>query len=270
MADISDVANALVNYMAGIIYPNGTNQPSAVTDKSGNAIACKVYYGWPTNALDSDLAAGISNVSVFPLPMERNISTLDHSPYILSQPTPTIAATVSGRTVTIGGTVTPGEAVGISVGGTTYAYLVQSGDTLSTIASALADLIPGGTASGDVVTVSSVGNLVARIGVPAVVATPVKRQSRRIQISVWVSDPIVRDILASFLDQNLGDLYRIAIPDGTVANLKYMDSPYQDKDERENLYYRHLRYEAIFETIRTETLMTVVGTNLSLTLQPAP
>ena len=269
MADVSDVYNGLVAYISNLLYPNGTSQPSAIS-YNGSNVSFRVYPGWPVSEdLDSDMAAGIVNINVYPLPTERNISTLDHTPWILSQPAPTLTATASGQTVTIGGTVTAGEAVGITVGNTTYAYLVLATDTLSSIASALAALIPGATATGSVVTVDSVSNLKAAIGVPTQVVTPVKRQLRWFMIGVWSPSPVLRDQVAKYVDSWLGDLYRLAMPDGSAANLKYHTSPMNDLLQKENTWRRDLYYEVIFETTRIETLMTVVGTNLTITLQPA-
>lgn len=270
MADVSDVYNALVSWISGLLYPNGEQSPSAVI-YNGAPVSFRVYAGWPVSKnLNDDLAVGIVNVNVYPLPSERNISTLDKTPWILSQQTPTITTTVSGQTVTLGGTVTAGQSVGISVGGTTYAYLAQATDTLDTIATALGALIPGSTVSGSSVTVSSVSSLASRIGVPASVVVPVKRQSRQFQIVVWAPSPVLRDQVASFIDSWMGDLYRLPMPDGSAANLKYHNSPVNDLLQKEGAWRRDLFYEAIFDTTRTETLMTVVGTNLTLSLQPAP
>ena len=270
MADVSDVYNALASWISNLLYPNGPQNPSALT-YNGAPVAFRVYPGWPvTQNLNADLANGVVNVNVYPLPSERNISTLDKDPWILSQPTPTLTTSVSGQTVTIGGTVTVGEAVGISVGGTSYAYLVQASDTPGTIAAALAGLVPDATASGATVTVATAANLASRIGVPATVVTPVKRQSRQFQIVVWAPSPVLRDRVASFLDSWLGDLYRLPLPDGSAANLKYHNSPVNDLLQKEGAWRRDLFYEVIFDTTRTETLMTVVGTTLSLSLQPAP
>lgn len=67
MADLSDVESSLVTVIAGLLYPNGTGQPSSV------GIPCKVFAGWPTAAqLDADLVAGVANVSVYPTQIERN------------------------------------------------------------------------------------------------------------------------------------------------------------------------------------------------------
>jgi hypothetical protein len=66
MADLVDVGNALVNLIATIAYPNGTNQPSIVNSP------ILVYQGWPNaQQLPIDLKAGKVHISVFPRPNDR-------------------------------------------------------------------------------------------------------------------------------------------------------------------------------------------------------
>ena len=60
MADIVDINNALVNLIAGIVYPNGTANPSV----TGQPIL--VYQGWPSaDALANDFTANKVHISVF-------------------------------------------------------------------------------------------------------------------------------------------------------------------------------------------------------------
>lgn len=267
---LSDVRNGLVALCTQILYPNGSANPS-ILSYNGNPLSFRIYAGWPVSEnLDQDLENGIVNISIWQSNDVRNISTLDESWDIISQPVATLTATVSGQAVTIGGTVTAGESVGISISGTTYAYLVQSGDTLSIIASALAALIPGATAAGDVVTVSSVGNLVARIGVPTLVGKDVARQKQTFWVVCWANSPIARDLVVETLQAVLSDTFRIPLSDGSTANLEFVNDKPDDMLQKESLWRRDLYYSAIYSTVKTETVMTVVGTNTALSLQPAP
>ena len=78
---IADVRVALVAAVKAALFPNGTSQPSI----SGTAI--KVYEGWPGSAsLNIDLAAGTTNVSVFPKPDGRNTTRYPLGPEIVPQP----------------------------------------------------------------------------------------------------------------------------------------------------------------------------------------
>jgi hypothetical protein len=63
MADVSEVADGLVQIVAAAAYPNGTSQPSI------GACDIMVYQGWPNpQTLDADMAAGKVHISVFPRP----------------------------------------------------------------------------------------------------------------------------------------------------------------------------------------------------------
>ena len=71
MADVTDVANALVSVIAGVVYPNGTTQPSITN------CPILVYQGWPVaQTLDTDLKAGTVHISVFPKPGDRVTSVM--------------------------------------------------------------------------------------------------------------------------------------------------------------------------------------------------
>lgn len=66
MADMSDAGNALVELIAGILYPLGTSAASLIGDR------VLVYQGWPDPVtLAGDLAGGTIHVSVFPKPGDK-------------------------------------------------------------------------------------------------------------------------------------------------------------------------------------------------------
>lgn len=66
MADITEVAQALVDALAQAAYPNGTVQPSV-----GNC-PILIYQGWPVpQQLEADLQNGKVHISVFPRPGDK-------------------------------------------------------------------------------------------------------------------------------------------------------------------------------------------------------
>jgi hypothetical protein len=140
MADLSDVENALVTLCGAILYPNGSGNPSITGYPS------REYRGWPTaRQLDTDLVAGISHVSVCPAAGYSRIEPgyIDLTP--LDVPgVPTLTATVSNETVTIGGMVGAGQLVGAQVNGASYVYALTGSDTLATAAAALVALVNAG------------------------------------------------------------------------------------------------------------------------------
>ncbi len=66
MADVYGIQNTLVSLIAGVIYPNGTSQPSV------SGVTTTVYAGWPQPArLEQDLTAGGCHITVYPLDREE-------------------------------------------------------------------------------------------------------------------------------------------------------------------------------------------------------
>lgn len=261
MADISDVQNTLVTLVANAVYPNGTSQPSV----SGSDI--RIFAGWPIPAnLDADLAAGKANVSIYATNIERVTTRFDMSWQELSINTPTLTAIVdsSGTRVTIGGTAATSQSVMIILNGTGYAYAVQINDTLNSIATNTAALIPGATVSNNVITVSNAYSLIARIGVTGTGIRELKRQERVFWIITWAPTPSARDIIASAIDVALSATIRIALLDGYYARLRYIGTTPTDDIEKENLYKRSLSYAVEYATTQTETEYSVTDPYVNL------
>ena len=123
MADESDVETALVTLCSAALYPNGTNSPSAPGPD------CRIYRGWPNSAaLDADLTAGRINVSVFPVPRHARTTTRYTQARSGIRAQPVLTASVSGTSVTFGGTADLGQVAGVLVDGQSYAYRTRSGD----------------------------------------------------------------------------------------------------------------------------------------------
>ena len=262
MSDLIDVENALVSIIAQTVYPNGTGQPSL----TGPTVY--TYPGWPSSVkLDQDLAAGNVNISVFPKNEERNTTRYPTDQTITVAPNPTLTATISGQTVTIGGTVSTPQNVALNVNGTPYTYAVQPNDTLTGIATALATLIGGGaTSSGPVVTLPSSARIgSARVGASATVAQEFKRQEKIFQITIWASTPQARDQLAGPIDIALAQIEFLTMPDGYAARMTYKNTMQTDALQKENLYRRDLNYSVEWATtlISQATQITTIIENVS-------
>ncbi len=270
MADVSDVYNTLADWISNLLYPNGEQSPSAITYK-GAPVTFRVYPGWPvTENLNEDLANGVVNVNVYPRPEEVNVSTLPSDWEITDAPTPTLTVSVSGLSVTIGGTVTAGEVVTVFYDGTAVGYTVQASDTLDTIASALSSLISGSSVSGATVTLPAGSYSVsAQVTAPVTAIYDVKEQRRTFQIVVWAPSPVLRDQVAQFIDRYLGNTYRISLPDGSMMTLMYERSPMDDLLQKEGAWRRDLFYHVVFATTQTQTFVPVVNTKVQTALSPA-
>lgn len=263
MADLSDVMTALVNLAAAAVYPNGTGQASVA------GVDIRVLPGWPDPAtLQTDLAAGKVTVSVYPLPAERNTTRYPNEWQDGTINVAKLTLTVSGNTVTVGGTIQSGESAVVTVNGTSYSYGVLTNDTLNTVAAAIAALIAGASAVNAVVTIPSAHSLTATVVVQGTAVREVKRQDRQFQVTVWAPDFTKRDTVAKYVDVALGDTERMTMPDNSSARLIYMHSPMTDNLEKQGIYRRDLIYSVEYATMATLTTSTVQAPVVNITEGP--
>ena len=80
-----------------------------------------------------------------------------------------------------------------------------------------------------------------------------RRQEQGIMIAVWCPTPAGRDLLASSVDNSLSGIDWFALPDGTVARLRYHDTYETDASENANLYRRNLDYVVEYPTTMVMT-----------------
>lgn len=265
MADLTDVQSALVAGIAQTLYPNGTAQPSAVT------AVCRIYPGWPVSAsLDADMAAGAVNVSVFGTQMSRAVTQMQPQWQTLTITPTRLSASVSGLTITLSGTPTTPQAVTVTQGQNAWSYGVQATDTLSSICTGLAALIPGSTSIGATLTLNGGGVPAVAFALPASVVQEVGRQKQIFQVSVWAPTPVLRAAVASLIDPQVRINYRLTMPDGTAAEVRFVGSADDDSLDKRTTFVRHLRYEVEFATTQTQTTTTVTApvVNVSATLNP--
>lgn len=279
MADLSDVEKQLLALIAGWIYPNGTSEPSVIT-VNGSPVPVKVSRGWPVKtALAADLAANVANVSVFSQPgSERNVSRFPRQWKTLSNPAPSIVATVSGQTVTFSGAISTPQNIAVIASGEAFLYAVQPDDTLSTIASGLAALINSAmsaTSSGAVLTVPSAIDLSAAVGGQGTVVRDLRRQERLMQITVWCNTYPQRDAVAAFVDGKFAGQGQDApfeffdLPDGFTARFLYVRTLPIDRDELSGAFRRDLIYSIEYSTTETQTATQIVTVDAALTPETA-
>jgi hypothetical protein len=253
MSSIYDVGTALKELAANAVYPSGTSQPS-VAD-----VDVKVVYGWPQkDKLDADILAGKAQVSIFPLNgMERQTNFYQRVWQPLNIPLPTLLLTVANNTITVGGTPSTPESCMVIVNGVGYAYEVQAGDTLATIATALASIIPNASAVGPVITIANAYSIIARVNVAGTSVRPLKTQERIFAITVWAPTPEAREAIGSAIEVLFAATQRIAMNDGFFIQMGYR-STYEEDDLQKGLIYRRdLRYAVEYTTTQTQTDYTI-------------
>lgn len=275
MADLSDVENTLVTLIAQAIYPTGSANPSALIVGSTH-VPCRISRGWPKSSnLDSDLAAGYVNVTVFPMNIERNVTRYNREWHTLpySNSTITVTANQGAGTVTLGGTLPNPYAVqnfAVAINEShVYAYTLQSGDTLTQVATALATLIAvdfaGTTSTGQVITVVGATQITASVGVVAGTIREIKRQVRVIRIVLWCFNPAVRDAAGILLDPAISQNLFLTMPDGTAARIRSETAPApDDMTQKDNLFRRDLVYGVEYSTSQTQQAEQVTAVKATL------
>jgi hypothetical protein len=265
MADIIDVQNAIVAIIAQKLYPNGIGQPSEIVNP------VKIYPGWPqANTLDDDLAAATPtcHVSVFPTQIERNTTRYPKQYQDLSINAATLTLTINGQQVTVGGAQPVtfySQNVMVSAGGSEYAYATNSSDTLTSIATALAVLIPGATNTGPVITIpNGVPIRTVRVGSPGVSIRELRRQERVFMVTIWAPIPALRDQMAAIIDVAFAAIEFLTLADQTAGRLIYRNSFVTDQLQKAMLYRRDLNYSVEYATTDTTTSTQVTQVGLSV------
>ncbi len=246
MADLSDVEAALVGAVMGAVYPSGLTMPSV----TGGPV--RVYRGWPiSGALAADLAAGVVNISVFPVPgATRN--TTRWGPVVNVTPgVATLTVAAQGNSATFGGSGGAGQLAGLLVGGQPHVYVGQAGDTAAVAAAVLAQSVQSVRPcllSGSTVTVPGVSSLVARVAVYASSTTEWARQEQGFRISAWCPTPALRDLVCGVMGSALAATSFLRLADGSGGRVRYRSGTSIDDDQDAQVYRRDLVYDVEYGT----------------------
>ena len=165
--------------------------------------------------------------------------------------------------VTVGGTVNGGEAATLKVNYLPYSYSVQASDTLATIAAALAALIPGATASGDVITLGDVFDIRAAVSVQVPMQAEIGRQCQVFMLTTWAPTPEARNLINQTMEVWFKEQPRILMPDNTWARLLYRGTIIQDTLQKQRIYRRNLLYEVEYALMSAQTGQTVTDFGVS-------
>ena len=279
MADIADIERAIVAVAAGGLFPAGGYLSGALTASAATAVplptpsvpsptsgpvSVRLYRGWPeAAALTADLAASAAHVSVYSDPgMSRDVSRWPQIPVQITNNTPTVTAAVSGATVTLGGTVTAGNVVGVQFGApaAAYAYVLQATDTLTTAAAALAGKIAGATSSGAVLTLPSGIDLAAATMVPQSTLTITRQQVQGVRVVTWAPTPQARDAIVAIVDGAFAGLKNsagaftrfMAVGANEAARIQYRGTYTNDVPARDRVWRRDLCYQIEYPTTLIE------------------
>jgi len=267
MCDINDVENALAILVQIAVYPNGISQPSI------NNSAIRIYPGWPIpSSLDNDLTNQVTNVSIFPSNLSRSTTRFGIEWQTVSINSPTITLTISGdkKQISVGGTISTPQTCMIIVNNRGYNYAVQSTDTLNTIAANFSKRIPNTYCIGNVIYFLVPAALIARVSVSGVSAQEVGREERIMILTVWASSPLIRSQIGQAIASYFSDTFRIGMPDGFVAQLKFRGELEEDILEKVKCYRRDLHFLVEYSITNSETDFTITDNIINLSPYPYP
>lgn len=270
MSNVLDVQNALVALVAQSVYPNGTGAAPAT------GCPVRIYPGWPNAAtLDADLSAGTCHISVFPTAIERNTTRYSTDWAERSVSASAVTLTINNQQITVGGTVPApfsAQNYAVLVNGKLYSYALQAGDTITSIATALAALIAadvsGTTNTGSVITVGATGRIArADVGGSGVLSREIRRQERVFMVSIWANTPDTRAAIVQVIDTAMAKTPRLSMSDGYSARMIYRNSNITDDRQKAILYRCDLNYSVEFATTETVAATQVIAEQLNIAAQ---
>ena len=249
MADQSDVEQALVTLISAALYPLGESAASTIGP------TCRIYRGWPNAAaLDTDLAAGRINVTVFPVQQLQRNTTRFPDQWQATPAVPTLTVTTSGLSVTFAGSAVAGQLAGVLADNQGYVYRTQTGDTPAMVAASLAVALRANRIAqlaNATITIPNAGRLLARTVADTSATQEVRRQEQGFRITAWCPSPATRDAVAIAIDPALAAITFIALPDGSAGRLRFASTTTFDQQEDAALYRRDLLYTVEYPTTLT-------------------
>ena len=165
----------------------------------------------------------------------------------------------------------PGDLVGIGVHHTGYSYLVKPGDTLASVAAYYGTLF-NVTPNGPSVTVPTNYSVTAQSVAMASSSQDVRRTERGFTIAIWAYDYPSRDAAGSAIDAALANTPFLAMPDGSVARLRFGNAFSSDHPENAQLFTRDLIYMTEYSTlaINQAARALFVGTGITRVIGLGP
>ena len=276
MADIADVFSAMQAIITSVVYPNGTSSPSAIL-VSGVPQPARIYPGWPIPSnLDNDMAAGITNISIYaPRGFYKNTTRYPQDEFQITAPVHTITTLISGTNITIGGTESTPQNVAVVANGVGVSYGVQSSDTLTSIAAGLVALLQAAgvtcSSTGPVISIPNGVNIGATVGGAGSSIREVMRQEQKFQVTIWAPSSAVltapdaiRPAFGAPIKVQFAVTPFLTLSDNSAARLITMDDFYDDDVSKPNVYRRDLFYNVEYATTQTQQQYEIVLSKIQL------
>lgn len=256
MATPEIVLLALKALCLPVIYPSGQSQPSI----TGNTVFFRLGEPDPIS-LDTELKQGQARVNFYPSAGERNVTRFDFNEWeTISIAPATITLTVLNNTLTIGGTVAINQICVVIVNNdkpNPYAYDVQADDTLASIATNIAALIPGAGAIGTVITIPGAYSIEAHMSTQGLAIRELKRQQQLMSVCVRASTPADRTLIANAIDNYLAHLPSFNLENDYSVRLIYQSGPFNDMLQKAHLFERKLMFHVEYATTELQTFYAI-------------
>lgn len=252
MASVEDVLDALAARIAAFLEAAGP--PAVIT----------VFPGWPlANDINAAMAAGKVLVSVYQQPgMTTNVTRFRRDWEVLTPAAISTTVSIAGDVVTFGGTITLPLNVGIRALNKDYGYTAVSGETLASLATALAALLSGdltASASGPQLTISSAPlDFSIALGGKGVIVRENVRIKQGFQITIWAPNPTLRRAAADAFEAAMFGDDRFSLPDGTVGMLSFERSAITDVNALQAEYRKDIFTYVEFGMTEAEPAWSVV------------
>ncbi len=256
MASLDEVRTAICNFVEGAVYPNGLSQPSVA------GVDIEIAPLWPPPGyLEAVFAAGKSHVSVWEPPGSEKPTTLSFPEEIVTQTnTATLIMTVGNPTITLSGTITAGEIAVVVINknsANSYSYTVLEDDTLDTIASSLAALIPNASAAGAVITIGATWNIIARVSTQVTTQKNLKRQKRLFWIVNWAPSIAIRNAISNAIDVALPETPYIPLDTLYSGRILYQNHHSLGYLEKQKCYRDDFWVSVDWETVVNKNYYTI-------------
>ncbi len=257
MSSLNDVQNAMVNVIAPAMYPKGYSSASILGMGNPVFVAPGDFHKLD---LDAGLAVGNTYVSVFAVQgMTRSTTRVrrtfvdDHSNFPAN-----LTLTISGNTVTVGGSLVIGEAAMVIVDNIGYATGVLIGSTLTTVAAALAEQIPYATSVGAVITIQLFTLLSVNVSVQGTSRSILFSRESIMRARVIANNYNFREIVGDAIDVAFGlNGYYMPMPDLISASIKPNKIMEINMHELANAFVRDYLYLVEYHTTDVETFNTI-------------
>lgn len=91
-----------------------------------------------------------------------------------------------------------------------------------------------------------------------------QRRTRQMQISIWASTFVARDLLGDAIDAHLSDTFRLTLADGTQALLSWTGGQLVDDKQLLNLYRRDVMLSVNYGVLQTMTATPIAQTTVEM------